>query len=68
MARFRRCVPLFAALMTAAALGTLQPAHAGQVSYQYDALGRVVRVVYPNGVIVEYTYDASGNRVTVVKS
>lgn len=67
MLRLRRRAPLFATLMAVLALGALHPAYAGQVSYHYDALGRVVRVVYPNGVIVDYTYDAAGNRITVVR-
>lgn len=36
---------------------------ASQTSYAYDALGRVTRVDYANGTVVEYQYDAVGNRI-----
>ena len=35
----------------------------GQV-YQYDSVGRLLRVSYPNGAGVSYTYDAAGNLLT----
>lgn len=31
--------------------------------YEYDALGRLVRVRYDNGKEITYTYDAAGNRL-----
>lgn len=34
------------------------------VSYTYDNLNRVTKVVYGNGATVNYTYDALGNRLT----
>jgi len=34
----------------------------GTASYSYDALYRLVSVVYPDGEIVTYTYDSMGNR------
>jgi YD repeat-containing protein len=33
-------------------------------TYTYDAVGRVVGVVYPNGAQVTYSYDKAGNRIT----
>ncbi len=39
-------------------------AYTGAATYAYDALGRVVSVVYDTGVIVYYTYDANGNRLS----
>ena len=39
-------------------------AAAGLESYGYDALGRLIRVTYPTGEKIEYTYDAAGNRKT----
>lgn len=41
-------------------------AYAGTDTYIYDALGRVVSVVHANGTSTSYTYDAAGNRKTVV--
>jgi hypothetical protein len=38
-------------------------------SYTYDALGRLVTIVYTDGTkttTVTYSYDASGNRASVV--
>lgn len=34
----------------------------GNVTYTYDALGRVSSASYDSGVIVVYSYDANGNR------
>lgn len=44
-----------ALLVSATALAATQ--------YQYDALGRLVRVRYDNGKEIVYTYDAAGNRL-----
>ena len=38
----------------------------GSVSYTYDALGRLATVSYDTGVLIIYSYDASGNRTTQV--
>lgn len=37
-------------------------------TFEYDALGRVIRIEYDNGRIVEYNYDATGNRTSSVIS
>jgi len=34
------------------------------VVYQYDDVGRLIEVDYPNGTIITYTYDTVGNRVS----
>ncbi|MBN9694429.1 MAG: RHS repeat protein [Zoogloea sp.] len=43
-------------------------AHAGSASYTYDTLGRLTQVSYSNGTVIAYSYDAAGNRSTVVVS
>lgn len=48
------------------------PVLADSVGYTYDSLGRLARVEYiggpNNGRVIEYHYDASGNRTSVVRS
>jgi len=34
------------------------------INYQYDDLRRLIRVDYGNGSVMNYTYDANGNRLT----
>ncbi|WP_247717913.1 RHS repeat domain-containing protein [Qipengyuania proteolytica] len=41
------------------------PAQAGEITYRYDELGRLVEVRYPNGSVMAYSYDANGNRSLV---
>ena len=55
----------FAALATA--LGLPGSVAAG-TQFHYDALGRLTRVTYETGVVVQYSYDAAGNRSQVVTS
>ena len=38
----------------------------GTETYGYDALGQLTRVQYPNGRVVQYVYDAVGNRTQVI--
>ena len=58
-ARVAVCVVLsFAALSATTAM-------AGNTTYQYDALGRVVKVTYPDAKQICYAYDAAGNRTQV---
>ena len=59
---------VLAAGLCAAALAA-HPAHAGSVSYSYDALGRLASAVYSDGsatTTITYSYDAAGNRTAVV--
>lgn len=39
-------------------------AMADTVTYYYDELNRLIRVEYSNGKVIEYSYDAAGNRLT----
>src|ERR1017187_6499151 len=32
------------------------------INYNYDSLGRLTQVIYPDSSIIKYAYDASGNR------
>ncbi len=38
----------------------------GSVAYTYDPLGRITSASYDTGVIILYTYDANGNRLSQV--
>lgn len=40
------------------------PAHATDIKYSYDSLNRLISADYSNGIIVQYTYDEVGNRLT----
>jgi len=53
------------ALASSIDCGLLQ---AGQERYDYDALGRLVRVIDEQGRVTEYVYDAAGNLLQVVTS
>jgi YD repeat-containing protein len=50
-------------LVVSICLGSLgAAAQAGAITYVYDQLGRLKRVTYPSGAVIEYSYDANGNR------
>ena len=40
---------------------------AGDTVYTYDALGRLIKVVRPDGVETNYTLDAAGNRTLLTE-
>ena len=46
----------------------LGEAYAQNVTYTYDALGRITGATYPNGATITYTYDPAGNRTQVVQT
>lgn len=54
-----------AATSLALVLGLPASASAG-TQYQYDAFGRLIRVAYETGVVVQYSYDNAGNRTQVI--
>jgi YD repeat-containing protein len=54
--------------VTGIAVISASAAFAGSASYTYDNLGRLTKVTYSNGVVITYTYDAAGNRTSVVTS
>jgi len=41
-------------------------AHAGDERYDYDALGRLIRVIDEQGRVTEYVYDPAGNLLQVL--
>jgi hypothetical protein len=60
-------------LMTSLALLTFAATAfaASNANYTYDALGRLTKIAYSDGVkttTVSYSYDAAGNRTSVVSS
>ena len=57
-------VPMVAILVIS--LGLSISVQAGNISTTYDSLNRLTRVDYDNGTSVAYTYDAAGNRLTLV--
>jgi YD repeat-containing protein len=42
------------------------PCLADTVTYEYDDLHRLIKAIYSDGTIIEYTYDAAGNRLSKV--
>lgn len=44
------------------AIAVAVAASAAAMQYQYDSLNRLTRVVYDDGKVVTYSYDAVGNR------
>lgn len=65
---FHRMRYFAAAVAAGMVLVLAQNASAAETSYQYDALGRLIQVTYPDGSSVTYAYDAAGNRISVTRS
>jgi YD repeat-containing protein len=66
--RGRRSLFAIAASLAIALLLLAPPATAGEERYDYDALGRLVRVIDEQGRVTEYVYDAAGNILQVIVS
>src|SRR3989338_6470475 len=43
-------------------------ASAATITYTYDNLNRLTKVDYGNGTTIDYSYDAAGNRKTLVSA
>jgi YD repeat-containing protein len=50
---------IFAGILAIPSLG-----HAEQVSHSYDDLNRLIKSDYGNGNVIDYAYDAAGNRTS----
>lgn len=59
----RLSVLLVSLMLSGMFIGTVA---AGSVTYEYDALGRLERIVYDDGTVIEFVYDAAGNRTSRV--
>ena len=62
----KKVVSFTLALLLAAILAPAYPAMGGSVSYEYDPLGRLERIVYDDGTVIDFVYDAAGNRTSRV--
>ena len=43
-------------------------AYAGSVTYTYDSLNRLIKAEFEDGRVLQYTYDAAGNRTALYDS
>lgn len=69
LSRFIRIFAAFFIVATSVycpALNTTALSANGSAAYTYDGLGRISSISYDTGVIVIYTYDSNGNRLTQV--
>src|SRR4030042_2777559 len=49
-------------------VGLAMPCFADTITYEYDDLYRRTKARYSDGTVIQYTYDAAGNRRTLVKT
>jgi YD repeat-containing protein len=56
---------LFAIGITLFIMGTASRASAGTTNFTYDIKGRLTGADYGNGMVVQYTYDTMGNRISL---
>jgi len=55
-------------LLLAASVMPLSAQSTAPVQYSYDDLGRLIKVVDPNGNVATYSYDAVGNLLSISRS
>ncbi|QPF71604.1 hypothetical protein G8A07_00795 [Roseateles sp. DAIF2] len=61
----RHCLFFFLFFLSAALLLAAAPARAATERYEYDGLGRLIRVIDAANKLTEYQYDAAGNILAV---
>lgn len=61
--RRRLLAQVFGCGAVGALMGPITSTRASTMLYEYDALGRLKSVTYPDNSVVAYSYDAAGNRV-----
>ncbi len=61
-----RIVVIIGLIYTFVAFSVSSLAAATSLEYVFDDVGRLVRVVYDNGIVIEYSYDGAGNRTVYV--
>jgi YD repeat-containing protein len=60
------CRKLLLVLLPLVLLVFVLPCLADSITYEYDDLYRLIKATYPDGTIIEYSYDAAGNRLSKV--
>lgn len=61
-----RFIALYATIFIACLLfPVILTVQAATLTYTYDSLNRLTKIQYDNGTVIEYTYDAAGNRLTL---
>lgn len=63
---FRELIEILLAFSLIVAMSS--PVYAQTVSYDYDELDRMKRASYLDGTVVDYSYDSTGNRASIVHS
>ena len=58
----KQIIIIFIAALLFATMQTF--AQSTKTTYEYDAMYRLTKVIYSNGVTVSYTYDELGNRTS----
>jgi YD repeat-containing protein len=64
----RATLPLWTAFLVLGFSPGERALGADQITYNYDALGRLQSVQYQNGTQVTYAYDPAGNRTQVTNT